>query len=70
MFKQMEITNHWNDRFYESTECPDCGAIEMETTIAKLQVAIDKHECAVIKGYCWMCEHYSCKCEEYGFTDN
>jgi hypothetical protein len=41
----MKVTNHWNDRFYESTECELCGNFEMENTISKLQVAIDNHNC-------------------------
>lgn len=69
MFKEMTTTMHWNDRAYESTECPTCGEIEMGKTLPLLQKAIDEHECPVYKGYCWMCECYSCKCEEYGLLD-
>lgn len=42
---EMKVTNHWNDRFYESTECELCGKFEMESTIVELQVAIDNHSC-------------------------
>lgn len=42
---KMEVTSHWNDRFYESTECSKCGMFEQEKTQAELQVAIDNHTC-------------------------
>lgn len=42
---KMEVTNHWNDRFYESTDCAKCGKFEQEKTIAELQKAIDSHDC-------------------------
>lgn len=42
---KMVVTNHWNDRYYESTECAECGRFEMERTIKELQVAIDNHVC-------------------------
>jgi hypothetical protein len=41
----MKVTNHWNDKFYESTECEFCGMFEMEKTIDELQVAVDNHNC-------------------------
>ena len=45
MNKEMIVTNHWNDRFYESTDCPKCGKFEMAKSIVLLQVAIDNHKC-------------------------
>ena len=42
---EMKVTNHWNDKFYESTECELCGKFEMEKSIVELQVAIDNHSC-------------------------
>lgn len=65
---EMTTTNHWNDRYYESTNCPLCGEFEMAKTIDELQVAIDNHKCPVYKGYCPECEHYVCHCEEYNLA--
>jgi hypothetical protein len=41
----MKVTNHWNDRFYESTDCETCGKFEMGKTIAELEQAIATHTC-------------------------
>ena len=42
---KIETTNHWNDRYYESTECRECGKMEMEKTFAELQKAVAEHHC-------------------------
>jgi predicted transcriptional regulator len=66
---KMEVVNHWNDRFYESTKCVECGNTEIGSTIAKLEVAIELHECPTYyKGYCYECEHLVCHCEEYNLA--
>jgi hypothetical protein len=43
--KSIETTNHWNDRYYESTECLECGKMEMEKTFAELKKAVAEHHC-------------------------
>jgi Zn ribbon nucleic-acid-binding protein len=43
--KSIETTNHWNDRYYESTECLECGKMEIEKTFAELREAVANHTC-------------------------
>ena len=44
--KNIETTNHWNDRYFESTECAECGVVEMEKTVADLEKAVAEHACS------------------------
>lgn len=39
---------HWNDRFYESPECAECGIVLMEKTIAELEKAMAEHALSLI----------------------
>jgi Zn ribbon nucleic-acid-binding protein len=42
---KIETTNHWNDRYYESTECAECGNMEMAKTMPELEKAVAEHTC-------------------------
>ena len=37
---------HWNDRFYESPDCSECGNYEMAKTIAELETLMANHACS------------------------
>lgn len=40
------IPIHWNDRYYESPECAECGITLMERTTAELKQSIQEHNCS------------------------
>jgi formylmethanofuran dehydrogenase subunit E len=39
---------HWNDRYYESPNCAECGEYVMAKTIAELETLMAEHACAFV----------------------
>lgn len=39
------IPVHWNDRYYESPECAECGREEWGRTLAEVKENIQQHAC-------------------------
>lgn len=42
------IPLHWNDRFYESPECVECGQEIWTRTILEMKEALEAHACVTL----------------------
>lgn len=39
---------HWNDRFYESPECVECGQEIWTKTVQEMVEALEQHACSTL----------------------